>query len=103
MSVPMKCHWTALAEIGVAIPLALVGFITIFSKRKETGGTMGILGVTLGALAIAFPTLLIGVCAKADMICNLVEKPALIFSGILIMVVSGVVFFNSRKMMEPAA
>jgi hypothetical protein len=103
MSVPMKCHWTALAEIGVAIPLALVGIMTIFSKRKETSASMGIFGVTLGALAIAFPTFIIGVCANPSMFCNMAEKPALILSGILAMAVSGVVLVNSRKMVEPSA
>jgi len=103
MTVPMKCHWTALAEIGVAIPLALMGIITIFSKSKETTGMMGIFGVTLGALVLAFPTVLIGVCAKPDMFCNMVEKPVLILSGILAMVVSGVVLVTSRRMSGPTA
>jgi hypothetical protein len=103
MSIPMKCHWTSLAEIGVAIPLLLMGIMTIFSKRKETSGTLGIFGVTLGALVIAFPTFLIGVCANPMMPCNMIEKPVLILSGILAMAVSGVVLFNSRKMSEPTA
>src|SRR5574342_68318 len=34
-SVPMKCHWTAIAEIGMAVPLALVGIFTAFGKGFE--------------------------------------------------------------------
>jgi hypothetical protein len=101
--VPMKCHWTAIAEIGVAIPLAIVGVLYMFSKRKETISALGLFGVTLGALAIAFPTVLIGVCANPMMFCNLVEKPVLIISGILAIAASGVVFVNSRRMREAAA
>jgi hypothetical protein len=39
-SVPMKCHWTALAEIGLAVPLLLIGVFNITSKRKETFSTL---------------------------------------------------------------
>jgi hypothetical protein len=102
-SIPMKCHWTALAEIGVAIPLAVVGIFYIFSKRKETDNILGVFGVTLGALTIAFPTFLIGVCGNPMMFCNLVEKPVLIISGILAIAAGLVVFFTSRKTVEPTA
>jgi hypothetical protein len=101
--VPMKCHWTAVAEIAVAIPLLGVGLFYIFSKRKETTAILGIFGVTLGALVIAFPTFLIGVCANPMMFCNMIEKPTLIISGILAIAASLVVLVNSRRMIEPAA
>lgn len=82
-SVPMKCHWTSMAEIGMAVPLALVGLTHFTSKRRETKRTAGLFGITLGALAVLFPTVLIGVCANPDMICNMVEKPVLILGGTL--------------------
>jgi hypothetical protein len=34
-------------------------------------------------MAIALPTVLIGVCMHPDASCNLVMKPALIFMGVL--------------------
>ncbi len=95
--VPMKCHWTSIAEIGVAIPLAVVGVLYMFSKRKETNGVLGVFGVTLGALAIAFPTVLIGVCSNPMMLCNMVEKPALILGGGLAILASGWVLVNWRR------
>ena len=100
--VPMKCHWTALAEIGIAIPLGLVGIFNITSKRKETLRTLSGFGGTLGLLAVLFPTVLIGVCANPAMPCNMIEEPLLIMSGILVMAVSLVILVNSRKVMEPA-
>jgi hypothetical protein len=103
MSVPMKCHWTAIAEIGIAIPLAIVGIFDLFSKRKETYSLLALLGVVLGMLVIAFPTFLIGVCAKNDMLCNMVMKPLLIASGILVIAASIVVFVSSRKIVEQAS
>ena len=102
-TVPMKCHWTGIAEIGVAVPLGLIGFYDLFSKRKETNNLLSGMGVVLGALVILFPTFLIGVCANPDMLCNMIMKPGLILLGSLVILVSLVGFFNSRRMVEAAA
>jgi len=102
-SVPMKCHWTALAEIGLAVPLALVGVFNLTSKRKETFCTLNLIGLALGALVVLFPTVLIGVCANSSMPCNMIEKPALILSGILVMGASLVTLAGSRNFIEPVA
>jgi len=102
-TVPMKCHWTGIAEIGVAVPLGLIGFFDLFSKRKETNNLLSGMGVVLGALVILFPTFLIGVCANPDMLCNMIMKPGLILLGSLVILVSLVGFFNSRRMVEAAA
>jgi len=99
-TVPMKCHWTGIAEIGVAIPLGLVGVSEIVSKRKETFNFLSVVGVALGSLAILFPTFLIGVCANPDMVCNMIMKPGLVLSGSLAIVASVVVFITSRKVAE---
>ena len=99
----MKCHWTAIAEMGLAVPLALVGISNVTSKRKETAMTMNMFGGVLGALVVLFPTVLIGVCANAAMPCNMIEKPALIFSGILVIAASLIWLLNTRMRMEPAA
>jgi hypothetical protein len=101
--VPMKCHWTSIAEIGVALPLALVGVLTMTSKRKETVRSLAAFGVLLGAMIILFPTVLIGVCANPMMICNMVEKPTLILSGGLAIALSLVAALRTRKGGELAA
>lgn len=101
--VPMKCHWTGIAEMGAAIPLGLVGLFNVFSKRKETFLGLNILGASLGGLAILFPTTLIGVCANPAMVCNMTMKPTLILSGALVMAASVFVLVNSRVTAEPAA
>jgi len=100
LTVPMKCHWTAVASIGVGIILGLVGIFTLLSKRNETFRTLSGIGGVSGALAIAFPTVLIGVCANPAHYCNMVEKPTLILSGILAITASAVIFGASRKNME---
>lgn len=95
--VPMKCHWTAIAEIGAAVPLALVGIITFLSKRKETLQSMNVVGAAMGAMAILFPTALIGVCANPTHICNMVERPVLILGGTLAVAVSLFNLYLSRR------
>ena len=96
-TVPMKCHWSGLAELSLAVPLGLVGVSTAFSKRKESRRMLAILGMLLGALVIAVPTVLIGVCANADMLCNSVMRPTLVLAGGLVMAISlGFGIMNER-------
>lgn len=83
MSAPMKCHWTAMAEIGIALPLAAVGAASGFSKSKEARRVLAIVGMALGLVAIMVPAYLIGVCPNEDMLCNALMRPALILMGVL--------------------
>ena len=85
---PMRCFWTAMAAIATAVPLFGIGLLQAFSRQKETRRSLGIVGGLLGAMAIALPTILIGVCAHPDASCNLVMKPALIFMGVLVIALS---------------
>ena len=80
-TVPMNCHWTGIAEIGVAIPMYIVGAVMTTSRRYKTLAFLSLLGIVLGGLAIAFPTKLIGVCPNPTMICSTIMKPALILLG----------------------
>ncbi len=86
-TIPMKCHWTAKAEMGVAVPLVAVGGMTLFTRRKESKRVLALVGVLLGALVISLPTWLIGVCTS-DMPCNTIMRPALILTGIIIVAIS---------------
>ena len=99
-NVPMKCHWTAIAELVLGITLAVLGIELFFSRRKETRMALGILGMVLGVFVILIPTTLIGVCMMPDMLCNSVMKPALILTGSLVAVVSLVVVIVSIKQDE---
>ncbi len=100
-TVPMKCHWTAIASIGLAVPLAATGGLSAFSKRKETRRNLSILGIILGAFVILMPTSLIGVCTSG-MMCETVMKPLLILGGSLIIVLSGILLIPTlRKGPDP--
>lgn len=87
-TIPMKCHWAGIAEIGVALPLLAVGVMMTLSRRKESIRNLGIMGIILGGMAIAFPFCLIGVCQTPTMICHTVMSPALIVLGSLAVIIS---------------
>jgi uncharacterized membrane protein len=86
-SIPMKCHWTSQAELALAVPLLALGGLVFVNRRREALRSLAVLGGVLGALVILVPTTLIGVCGSADMLCNMVERPALIFAGILVVAI----------------
>ena len=96
-STPMICHWTAEAEIALAVPLLAVGGLMAFNRRRETLRALSILGIVLGVFVILLPTNLIGVCMSADMLCNMVMKPTLVFAGALITSASLVALMIIRK------
>ncbi len=78
-TVPMKCKWTAAAEIVVAVPLITVGLMMVASRRRDVHN-LAIMGTILGIFMMLIPTGLIGVC-QSSMICNTLMKPALVGLG----------------------
>ncbi len=96
-TIPMICHWTAEAEIALAVPLLAVGGLMAFSRRRETLRALSILGVLVGVFVILLPTNLIGVCMGADMLCNMIMKPTLVFSGAMITAASVVALMITRS------
>ncbi|MHB1356964.1 MAG: DUF4418 family protein [Anaerolineae bacterium] len=97
-TIPMKCHWTAVAEIVTAVTLSAVGVLLFVSKRKETKLVLSVLAVVLGAFSLLLPTVLIGVCSSG-MVCEIVMKPLLVLCSILVMVagVVAVIFAVRQK------
>ncbi len=98
-SIPMKCHWTGVAELGLAIPLGVVGGVMVASRRKETQTYMGITGIAIAAVMLAVPNGLIGVCAAPMHTCVTLMKPALtgLTSVALVMGVVGLVQARRSK------
>lgn len=88
-TIPMKCHWSGIAEIGVAVPMYIIGAIMTTNRNRSILPILSLFGIVLGVLAIAFPTKLIGVCQAPAMICDTAMRPALILLGGSAAVLSG--------------
>ena len=101
-SVSMKCHWAGVAEVAAAIPLGIAGIFALRSRRKETLRFAAIIGVASGLMAILLPTLLIGTCGNAMMLCNLLMRPILLASGSVAIAASIVLFFTAKEPEAPA-
>jgi len=102
-TVSMKCHWAGVAEVAAAVPLGLAGIYALRNRRKETTRFAAIVGAASGAMAILLPTLLIGTCANAAMICNVLMRPILLASGTLAIVASIALFVLAREPELPTA
>ncbi len=102
-TVPMKCHWTAISEIAMAVPLVGLGAVTAVSRRKESRRIVAGFGSLLGVFVILLPNTLIGVCASSDMLCNSVMKPTLTLAGVLVVGLSVVGLVISERKAEPTA
>ena len=85
---PMKCFWTARAEIFPGISIAVFASLQIIFALKESNIqanlalTLAIITNAIGVILV--PSALIGVCAKPMMHCHSVTKPFLIVAAILI-------------------
>ncbi|MDR2137366.1 MAG: DUF4418 family protein [Synergistaceae bacterium] len=79
----MTCHWTAQAEIGVGMFIALLGLFLLCCPVKDVrlGVTVGIFGA--GVLSLLFPHVLIGGCRMETMACRTVAFPTLSVLGVL--------------------
>lgn len=86
-TIPMKCSWTAKAELAVGVPLFAVGAMMSFNRRRDNLLSLSVLGTILGVAVLLLPTTLIGVCSS-NMLCNTVMKPALLASGGLVTAIS---------------
>lgn len=94
---PMKCHWTAQAELGIGALILLGGMILLISKRAETQRFLSMLTAGLGIAAISLPTWLIGMCASAAMDCRVGTLPALVILGGASLVISGLAFIMAKE------
>jgi len=85
---PMKCYWSAMAEIGPGAAIAILGLLLLFLKQSQIRLGIIFAQTLLGVMVILFPTKLIGVCAVKTHDCNLLFYPMMIVLGSLIIALS---------------
>lgn len=89
----MRCHYTAMMSIGLGVALAIIAILIFLGNSvpyiKALYLTVGI----FGALIIATPTILIGVCDSPMMHCHTMTRPILILLGVLTIILSAIGYF----------
>ena len=94
LTIPMKCLYSARAEIPMGVILAFVGGFLFFSRQRETRRMLSVLGVLSGIFIFLLvvgkgsPAPLIGVCIRTDMPCITVMQSACYAIGIITIVTS---------------
>jgi hypothetical protein len=84
--IPMRCHWTAQAEMMMGGLVVLNGLMLAFAQQAETKRYLFALTVVLGVVVVLMPIYLIPTCDNPDMACNIGTKPAwMILGGMTIM------------------
>ena len=90
--VPMKCHWAGQAAIAVSVIILAAAVMALLSK-KDYKGLMVVNAVAAVVLFLVF-TSLIGVCASAEMRCQVTKvwgigAAVIAFAASLINLLSG--------------
>lgn len=101
--VPMRCYWTARAELGLALPILGVGVALASTRRRDAVRSLGIIGALLGIVVMLLPTYLIGVCTSMTGSCNLVMRPAMLLVGTLLVATSLAAFAIAWRQSEQIA
>lgn len=86
--IPMKCTYTAKAEIALGILVITVALLLLVARHKESRRLLNILLLTIGVLVILVPIWLIGVCSSPTMPCQAGTLPFLELTGGLLIAVS---------------
>ena len=91
--VPMKCHWAGQAAIAVSVIIVAVAVMALLAK-KEYKGLMVVNAVAAVILFLVFTNTLVGVCASAEMRCQITKvwgmgAAAVVFATSVINLLSG--------------
>ena len=71
-TVPMKCHWAGQAAMAVSVIILAIA-VMAFLAKKEYKGLMAANAVAGAVLFLIFTNTLIGVCASAEMRCQITK------------------------------
>ena len=69
--VPMKCHWAGQAAIAVSIIILAVAVMALLAKKEYKG--LMVVAAVCGVILFLVFTSLIGVCASAEMRCQVTK------------------------------
>lgn len=82
--VPMKCHWSSQMIAGLGVLIACEGILLGVMRAVAARQALGIVVMLTAMLAMAVPTVLIGVCDPDVMPCRMGMLPATLVIGVLL-------------------
>jgi hypothetical protein len=96
----MPCGYTARAEIGVGAGIVAVGGMMLFSTTAAMFTALGAVGVLMGGMTVALPTVLTKTCALSSHTCNTLTAPTLgvLATGLMVVSVGMIVYRNKLKL-----
>jgi len=94
---PMPCGYTARAEMVTGSLLFIGGLLLFFVKSNDAKRVIAILSAAIGVWSVLIPACLIGVCRNQGHPCFLETKPALLLVGAVVVLVSLVLLYTTRK------
>lgn len=94
--IPMRCYWTATAEVGLGAVIVVTGLLLFASRHIETRMALGFVLGALGTVVALVPTYLIGVCANPMHPCRIATQPALVLLGLVTVIVAIIAIATAR-------
>lgn len=91
------CHYSFVAETGVAASVAAAAVMSIVASGIEAPKLMSVVTAVGGVFMILFPTVLIGVCETPMMACHYGDLPVWNLLGGLLVVISIAVFLAAKE------
>jgi hypothetical protein len=91
------CHYSFMAEIGIASIAAVSGAATALSSGVEAPRMLSVVSAVCGVFMILIPSALIGVCETPMMACHYGDMPVWNLLGGLLVIVSIAVFFAAKE------
>ena len=82
---PMRCRWTARAELGLGLLVAFGGVAHCLFRQSAVRLGIALMQAGAAALALLLPFALIPVCAGAKMACHIGTRPGLAVVAALIL------------------
>lgn len=95
---PMRCTYSASAEIGIGLLGVLLGVLMWFTRTRREGALLCVAGMGLATLAGAVPLVLIGGCKNPKMPCVMLSFPIIyLLTGLVLLYLAVTLFLQLRK------
>lgn len=83
----MSCHWAGRATIGLGLVIVAVALLYLIFRARDVRAGLSLALIPVGALGLWVLNGLIGLCARADMQCRALTKPAasILLGGVVLL------------------